>query len=247
MGLIEQIGRSHDLFVVEDAAQAHGGRYRARRCGGFGHATGFSFYPTKNLGAMGDGGAVTTSDADLADRVRLLRNYGSRSKGTNEVVGCNSRLDELQAAFLRGDCPGLMPGIGGGRQTLMPISRSCRRPASESVCPQWLTKPRPSGTCSSSATTNATGSRNICPPSGLRPSCTTPSHRTGQGHTLTSGSMMTACRLANRLAREGAEPASWTPPDTGGPTACAVGPRPGHLSTRPLSPTGLTRGAKRYV
>lgn len=98
---IERIGRPQDLFVVEDAAQAHGARYGARRCGAFGHAAGFSFYPTKNLGALGDGGAVTTSDPELADRIRLLRNYGSRSKGKHDVVGCNSRLDELQAAFLR--------------------------------------------------------------------------------------------------------------------------------------------------
>jgi dTDP-4-amino-4,6-dideoxygalactose transaminase len=93
--------------VVEDAAQSHGGRYGPRRCGAFGHAAGFSFYPTKNLGALGDGGAVTTSDPDLADRIRLLRNYGSRTKGTNEVAGWNSRLDELQAAFLRVRLPRL--------------------------------------------------------------------------------------------------------------------------------------------
>ena len=98
---IESIGKSQGLSVIEDAAQAHGARYGARRCGAFGQAAGFSFYPTKNLGALGDGGAVTTSDPDLADRIRLLRNYGSRSRGRHDVVGCNSRLDELQAAFLR--------------------------------------------------------------------------------------------------------------------------------------------------
>jgi dTDP-3-amino-3,4,6-trideoxy-alpha-D-glucose transaminase len=98
---IERIGRSHGLVVVEDAAQAHGARYGGRRCGAFGNAAGFSFYPTKNLGGLGDAGAVTTSDSELAARIRMLRNYGSRSKGKNEVVGCNSRLDELQAAFLR--------------------------------------------------------------------------------------------------------------------------------------------------
>ena len=98
---IERIGRSHGLVVLEDAAQAHGGRYGERRCGAFGNAAGFSFYPTKNLGGLGDAGAVTTSDPDLADRIRVLRNYGSRSKGKHEVVGRNSRLDELQAAFLR--------------------------------------------------------------------------------------------------------------------------------------------------
>jgi dTDP-4-amino-4,6-dideoxygalactose transaminase len=98
---IELIGNAQGLSVIEDAAQAHGARYGARRCGAFGQAAGFSFYPTKNLGALGDGGAVTTSDPDLADRIRLLRNYGSRSRGKHEVLGCNSRLDELQAAFLR--------------------------------------------------------------------------------------------------------------------------------------------------
>ena len=88
------------LLVVEDAAQAHGARLRGRRVGGLGHAAGFSFYPGKNLGAFGDAGAVTTDDEGLADRVRVLRNYGSRVKYHNEVLGQNSRLDPLQAAAL---------------------------------------------------------------------------------------------------------------------------------------------------
>jgi dTDP-4-amino-4,6-dideoxygalactose transaminase len=87
---------------VEDAAQAHGARYKGRRVGGLGQAAGFSFYPTKNLGALGDGGAVVTNDRAIADRVRLLRNYGSRVKYRHEVKGMNSRLDEMQAAILRG-------------------------------------------------------------------------------------------------------------------------------------------------
>lgn len=91
--------KRHGLFVVEDAAQAHGARYRGRRVGS-GHAAAFSFYPGKNLGALGDGGAVVTSDAELADRLRLLRNYGSREKYRHEEQGANSRLDELQAAVL---------------------------------------------------------------------------------------------------------------------------------------------------
>ncbi|MGH2951619.1 MAG: DegT/DnrJ/EryC1/StrS family aminotransferase [Solirubrobacterales bacterium] len=95
------IARRHDLRVVEDAAQAHGARYRGRRAGSLADAAGFSFYPTKNLGAYGDGGAVTTDDATLADAVRLLRNYGSPRKYCNDVAGTNSRLDELQAALLR--------------------------------------------------------------------------------------------------------------------------------------------------
>ena len=91
----------HGLKVVEDAAQAHGARYRGRRIGAHGDAVAWSFYPGKNLGALGDGGAVTTNDAELAERLRVLRNYGSRVKYVNEVPGYNSRLDPLQAAFLR--------------------------------------------------------------------------------------------------------------------------------------------------
>lgn len=101
MDPICEVARTHGLKVVEDAAQAHGARYRGRRVGGLGDAAGFSFYPGKNLGAVGDGGAIVTSDAELAERARLLRNYGSRTKYHNEVRGFNSRLDELQAAFLR--------------------------------------------------------------------------------------------------------------------------------------------------
>jgi dTDP-4-amino-4,6-dideoxygalactose transaminase len=98
--LLDLAGR-HGLTVIEDAAQAHGARYRSRRTGSLGHAGCFSFYPGKNLGAYGDGGAITTNDPALADRLRLLRNYGSRRKYQSEVTGVNSRLDELQAAFLR--------------------------------------------------------------------------------------------------------------------------------------------------
>jgi dTDP-4-amino-4,6-dideoxygalactose transaminase len=101
MDPINDIARRHGLKVIEDAAQAHGARYRDRRVGSLGDAAGWSFYPTKNLGAYGDAGAVTTDDDELADRVRLLRNYGSKSKYYNEEKGINSRLDELQAALLR--------------------------------------------------------------------------------------------------------------------------------------------------
>ncbi len=101
MDAIMRIADKHGLKVLEDVAQAHGARYKGRRTGGLGHAAGFSFYPGKNLGALGDGGAVTTNDPLLADRIRVLRNYGSRIKYHNEVIGFNSRLDELQAAFLR--------------------------------------------------------------------------------------------------------------------------------------------------
>jgi dTDP-4-amino-4,6-dideoxygalactose transaminase len=101
MDPILEIARRYKLKVVEDAAQAQGARYKGRRAGSLGNAAGFSFYPTKNLGAFGDAGAVITDDAELADRVRTLRNYGSKKRYYNEVIGYNSRLDELQAAFLR--------------------------------------------------------------------------------------------------------------------------------------------------
>ncbi len=101
MDAINTIAKKHGLKVIEDAAQAHGARYKGRRVGTLGDAAGFSFYPGKNLGAIGDGGAVTTNDAALADKVRVLSNYGSKVKYHNEVKGYNSRLDELQAAFLR--------------------------------------------------------------------------------------------------------------------------------------------------
>jgi dTDP-4-amino-4,6-dideoxygalactose transaminase len=101
MKAINEIARTHNLRVIEDAAQAHGARYRDRMVGSVGDAAGWSFYPTKNLGAYGDAGAVTTDDDELAERVRLLRNYGSRGKYFNAEKGINSRLDELQAALLR--------------------------------------------------------------------------------------------------------------------------------------------------
>lgn len=101
MDAINAIAKRNNLKVIEDAAQAHGARYKERRVGGLGDAAGFSFYPGKNLGAIGDGGAVTTNDAELAKKIRVLGNYGSQLKYHNEVKGYNSRLDELQAAFLR--------------------------------------------------------------------------------------------------------------------------------------------------
>lgn len=101
MDPIMQVARKHGLKVIEDNAQAQGARYKGRRTGSLGDAAGNSFYPGKNLGAYGDAGAVTTNDAQLADRVRTLRNYGSKEKYYNEIKGYNSRLDELQAAFLQ--------------------------------------------------------------------------------------------------------------------------------------------------
>lgn len=95
------IAHRHGLKVLEDAAQAHGARYKGRRIGGHSDAVAWSFYPGKNLGALGDAGAITTNDPEVAEHLRLLRNYGSRVKYINESVGYNSRLDPLQAAVLR--------------------------------------------------------------------------------------------------------------------------------------------------
>lgn len=95
------IAHKYGLRVIEDGAQAHGAKYKGRTLGAHGDAVAWSFYPGKNLGALGDGGAITTNDPELADRLRSLRNYGSHVKYHNEVVGWNSRLDELQAALLR--------------------------------------------------------------------------------------------------------------------------------------------------
>jgi dTDP-4-amino-4,6-dideoxygalactose transaminase len=101
MDPIMAIAAAHGLRVLEDAAQAHGARYKGKPIGAHGDVVAWSFYPGKNLGALGDGGAVTTSDPGLADRVRVLRNYGSRTKYVNEVRGYNSRLDPIHAAVLR--------------------------------------------------------------------------------------------------------------------------------------------------
>lgn len=98
---ILDIARRHGLKILEDAAQAHGARYQGRPIGSHGDAVAWSFYPGKNLGALGDGGALTTDDPELADRIRVLGNYGSRQKYINEVKGHNSRLDPIQAAVLR--------------------------------------------------------------------------------------------------------------------------------------------------
>ena len=97
---INQLAEKYNLKIIEDASQAHGAKYEGKLAGNLGDAAAFSFYPTKNLGALGDAGAVTTNDEDLAQKIRLLRNYGSTLKYHNEVKGRNSRMDELQAAVL---------------------------------------------------------------------------------------------------------------------------------------------------
>ena len=100
MDAIRQVAASHGLALLDDCAQAHGARYKGRPVGSLANASAWSFYPGKNLGAMGDGGGITTDDAGLDARVRVLRNYGSRVKYHNDVKGINSRLDEIQAAVL---------------------------------------------------------------------------------------------------------------------------------------------------
>jgi dTDP-4-amino-4,6-dideoxygalactose transaminase len=101
MDAILTIARKHGLKVLEDGAQAHGARYKGKRIGSHGDVVAWSFYPGKNLGAFGDGGAITTNDSEITERIRVLRNYGSRVKYVNDERGFNSRLDPLQAAALR--------------------------------------------------------------------------------------------------------------------------------------------------
>lgn len=100
LSVIRAIADEHGLYVIEDAAQAHGAEYQGQKIGSHGDVTCWSFYPTKNLGAMGDGGAITTNNEELAGRIRSLRNYGSFEKYKHALLGCNSRLDEIQAAIL---------------------------------------------------------------------------------------------------------------------------------------------------
>jgi dTDP-4-amino-4,6-dideoxygalactose transaminase len=107
MTAINAFAAAHGLFVLEDAAQSHGARAHGRASGALGHAAGISFYPTKNLGALADAGAITTDDATLAARLRSLRNYGSRERYHHDEAGLNSRLDEFSAAFLRVKLPHL--------------------------------------------------------------------------------------------------------------------------------------------
>lgn len=105
MGPIMEIAERHGLWVVEDACQAHGARYAGRRAGGLGHAAAFSFYYSKNLGAYGEAGMVTTADDEIAQKVRMLRDHGSSERYCHQLVGLNGRLDEFQAAVLRAKLP----------------------------------------------------------------------------------------------------------------------------------------------
>ena len=107
MEKVWEVAKRHNLKVIEDSAQAHGAKYHGVRCGNLGDASGFSFYPGKNLGCLGDGGAVTTNDDELVAKVRAIRNYGSDYKYHHIYKGMNSRLDEIQAALLRVKLPHL--------------------------------------------------------------------------------------------------------------------------------------------
>jgi dTDP-4-amino-4,6-dideoxygalactose transaminase len=107
MDALRALAERHGLALIEDAAQAHGARWRDRRVGGFGTAACFSFYPSKNLGALGDAGAICTDSAEVADQARALRHLGQRTKGDHSVIGFNERLDGLQAALLRAKLPHL--------------------------------------------------------------------------------------------------------------------------------------------
>jgi dTDP-4-amino-4,6-dideoxygalactose transaminase len=104
---VVDIARRYNLLIIEDAAQAHGAKYKGRRVGGFGHAAAFSFYPSKNLGAYGDGGMIVTNDDQVASKLRQLRDYGQRAKYYHALVGTNSRLDSVQAAVLSVKLPHL--------------------------------------------------------------------------------------------------------------------------------------------
>ncbi len=101
MGPLMDLVKDHDLFLIEDACQAHGAEYKGKKVGGFGKLAAFSFYPTKNLGAYGDGGIVVTNNEEIAEKIRMLRNYGQKVRYHHLIKGLNSRLDELQAAILR--------------------------------------------------------------------------------------------------------------------------------------------------
>ena len=123
MDPILQICKVHDLRLVEDCAQAHGAMYKGKKAGTFGDFGAWSFYPTKNLGCLGDGGALTCNNEALADRARTIRNYGSKVKYHNEIAGMNSRLDEVQAAFLRVKLPHL-DEINAHKRKLAALYRS---------------------------------------------------------------------------------------------------------------------------
>ncbi|MEZ4515568.1 MAG: DegT/DnrJ/EryC1/StrS family aminotransferase [Chloroflexota bacterium] len=138
MDPINEIARKHNLLVFEDAAQGHGGRYKGRRIGSLADGAGFSFYPGKNLGAYGDGGAVVTNNAEVADKVRLLRNIGQRVKYHHEVKGFNHRLDTMQAAILQVKLPHLDDWNASRRRAAETYSRVLADfPVVTPFVPEW--------------------------------------------------------------------------------------------------------------
>jgi dTDP-4-amino-4,6-dideoxygalactose transaminase len=146
MDTILEYAKARGLRVLEDCAQAHGARYRGRIVGTLGHGAAFSFYPTKNLGALGDGGALLTADPEVADRARLLRQYGWRQKYFSEVHSTNTRLDDLQAAILAAKLPHL-DSWNATRRQLAALYRECLAEASKHVrLPVESSSPRPSAT-----------------------------------------------------------------------------------------------------
>jgi dTDP-3-amino-3,4,6-trideoxy-alpha-D-glucose transaminase len=153
-GPILAIARKHGLRVFEDAAQAAGARYKGRMVGSLGDAAGFSFYPGKNLGAYGDGGAVVTNDAEIAEKMRLLRNIGQKVKYYHEVKGFNHRLDTMQAAVLLVKLPHLDGWNASRRRAAATYRRVCWRTCRSSRRPRPTT-PSTSSTSTSSASTTA--------------------------------------------------------------------------------------------
>lgn len=143
MDPILAIAKKHGLYVIEDCAQAHGATYKGRVIGSMGDAAGFSFYPGKNLGALGDAGAVVTNNADLAAKVRALGNYGSDYKYHHIYKGCNSRLDEMQAAFLSAKLPAMDKVNENRRETAAKYLAGIRNPlitlpyVMEDAVPVW--------------------------------------------------------------------------------------------------------------
>ncbi|MEO8400825.1 MAG: DegT/DnrJ/EryC1/StrS family aminotransferase [Gammaproteobacteria bacterium] len=137
MNPIIDLAKRYNLKVIEDAAQAHGASYDEKKAGSLGHAAGFSFYPGKNLGAFGDGGAITTNDEALAERIKMLRNYGSKIKYHNDERGTNSRLDEYQAAVLRVKLQHL-PAWNARRTRVANLYTSALKQRADLICPYVL-------------------------------------------------------------------------------------------------------------
>ena len=178
MPTICAFAKQHGLLVLEDAAQAHGAESNGKKAGAWGDAAGFSFYPGKNLGALGDGGAITTNDDQLAQMLRALRNYGSHRKYENLYSGTNSRLDEIQAAILSVKLAYL------DRETEPPaiFPKSATR---VSCCRRYPHQKRMSGICLLSKATGAPHCRNICNKTASKPWCTTRLRRTNNRPTGT--------------------------------------------------------------